>query len=327
MEPLGQVIRKRREALGMTQAAVSSAVGVAKSYLSMIENGKLDAPPSRGVLEGLERALGVTPGELTRAADWRSTPPPVREEIRRLSEEAERGRELAAWLRQTAAKTKSGGKDLDALYRSGQLGRRINAVLEEGAEAPRGRGAKDGAGASRPGGAAEGRGGEVPGAGAFPGVRYRVPLINRVAAGVPVEHTDLGFPGRPGGAADEHLDVPGVDDPDAFATRITGRSMEPRYVEGDVVVFSPRAKIVSGDDCFVRLEPDHESTFKRVYFEAPGADGGEMPGAPGTAGTAGGGGAGGLIRLQPLNPAFEARTVPREQVGGMYRAVCKFSRL
>ena len=91
-----------------------------------------------------------------------------------------------------------------------------------------------------------------------------------------------------------------------------------------MVVFSPRAKIESGDDCFVRLEPDHESTFKRVYFEAPGADGGETGG---TAGTAGGGGAGGWIRLQPLNPAFEARTVPREQVGGMYRAVCKFSRL
>ena len=47
MEGLGQVVRKRREALGMTQAAVASRVGVAKSYLSMIENGRLEGVPSR----------------------------------------------------------------------------------------------------------------------------------------------------------------------------------------------------------------------------------------------------------------------------------------
>ena len=54
MQTVGQIIRKRREALGLSLAAVASAVGVAKSYLSMIENHRVDNPPSRGLLlEGL----------------------------------------------------------------------------------------------------------------------------------------------------------------------------------------------------------------------------------------------------------------------------------
>jgi SOS-response transcriptional repressor LexA len=129
-----------------------------------------------------------------------------------------------------------------------------------------------------------------------------VPIINRVAAGRPTGHTDLDFPD---GTADTHLDVPDVAGPDSFATRITGRSMEPKYLEGDLVVFDGQAKVEDGADCFVRLEPDHESTFKRVYFDEAQA----------------------TIRLQPLNPDYPAQTVPREQVAGLYRAVWKFSKV
>lgn len=53
-----------------------------------------------------------------------------------------------------------------------------------------------------------------------------------------------------------------------------------------------------GSDCFVRLEPDHDTTFKRIYT----ADEGE------------------LIRLQPINPVYEPSMLPREQVSGIYRA-------
>ena len=49
------------------------------------------------------------------------------------------------------------------------------------------------------------------------------------------------------------------------------------------------------------MEPDHETTFKRVYFE--GEAGRES------------------IRLQPLNPAYPARTFERERVAGLYAAV------
>ncbi|MEO0632273.1 MAG: S24 family peptidase, partial [Planctomycetota bacterium] len=70
----------------------------------------------------------------------------------------------------------------------------------------------------------------------------------------------------------------------------------------DIVVFSPARDVVDGSDCFARLEPDDETTFKRVYFEldADGAD---------------------VIRLQPLNASYPPRTLPRDEVAGLYRAV------
>ena len=128
----------------------------------------------------------------------------------------------------------------------------------------------------------------------------QVPLINSVAAGYPREFTDLGYPAR---VADEYVLSPDVDDPDAFAARVVGDSMEPQYREGDIVVFSPNRTVKSGLDCFVRLERDGETTFKRVELE--GAGGGE----------------GAKIRLVALNPLYGERTVAREDVAFMCPAV------
>jgi SOS-response transcriptional repressor LexA len=141
-----------------------------------------------------------------------------------------------------------------------------------------------------------------------------IPLINRVAAGYPREFTDLGYPAR---VADEYVRVPDIADPDAFAARVVGDSMLPQYVEGDVVIFSPARPVVSGMDCFARLERDAESTFKRVYFEDGAGitrpsldDATNDPDAPSA-----------MIRLQPLNSAYAPRLVPREEVAGLYAAV------
>lgn len=133
----------------------------------------------------------------------------------------------------------------------------------------------------------------------------RVPLINKVAAGYPSGFTDLDYPAQ---VADEYVLAPGVRDPDAFAARVTGESMLPDYKPGDIVVFSPLADLADGCDCFARLEPNHENTIKRVYFETD-AHGEE------------------LIRLQPLNPAFTALTLPRDEVAGLYRAVWRMTAL
>lgn len=125
----------------------------------------------------------------------------------------------------------------------------------------------------------------------------RVPVINKMAAGRPVEFTDLDYPVD---IADEYVEVP-LEDPKpsrAFAARVSGESMYPSYREGDVVVFSGEREPSEGSDCFVRLLPDHESTFKRVFFEKDGR-----------------------LRLQPINKAFPARIVPRKQVSGIYPAV------
>lgn len=130
-------------------------------------------------------------------------------------------------------------------------------------------------------------------------LNHQVPLINKVTAGYPADFTDLDYPAR---VADEYIRTPDLNDPDAFAARVVGDSMHPNYQEGDIVVFSPARSIESGADCFVRFERDAESTFKRVYFET-NEDGDEM------------------IRIQPINNAYPPKTVPREEIAGLYAGV------
>ena len=121
---------------------------------------------------------------------------------------------------------------------------------------------------------------------------HDVPIINLVTAGDPGAFTDLGYPA---GVADEFIRAPITHDPDAFACRVTGDSMEPAYREGDILIVSPTRSPKAGVDCFARIEPDHEVTVKRAYFETSD-DGAE------------------LIRLQPLNPRYKSKTYPRERI-------------
>lgn len=158
---------------------------------------------------------------------------------------------------------------LDEAYRSGELGRVLDRMRTP---------------------ATEELGSALP---------HEVPVINSVTAGYPHDFGDLGYPAR---VADEYVRCPDLHDPDAFAARVVGDSMEPNYVEGDIVVFSPIRDAASGTDCFVRLEPDHESTFKRIYFET--SEAGDE-----------------LIRIQPINNRYPPKIVPRERVAGLYRAV------
>src|SRR5581483_9282254 len=112
-----------------------------------------------------------------------------------------------------------------------------------------------------------------------------VPVINKVSAGYP-------------------KDVP---DREAFAARVHGDSMTPKYREGDIVIFSPAAVPKDGDDCFVRFDDGH-TTFKRVFFES------------GDKGAA-------VIRLQPRNEKYRPHVVPREEITGLYKALFKYQRV
>src|SRR5690606_12708817 len=131
-----------------------------------------------------------------------------------------------------------------------------------------------------------------------------VPVINKVSAGYPKDFTDLSYPPR---VADDYVGCPEVQDKDAFAARVHGDSMRPKYQEGDIVIFSPAAPLRDGDDCFVRLESG-QTTFKRVFFET------------GEAGQA-------VIRLQPRNEKYRAQVLAREDVTGVYRAMYRYERL
>lgn len=285
-ENMGELVREGRRRRGLTLQALADEVGCAKSYLSLIENGRRDAPPGEALLRRLEKALEMEPGRLVRLGRWQATPEAVRREVSALEEDRRAAQRLAAILG-AGGTIQNGGPRLalDEAYRSGELRKLIDRLAPES------------------GGGAEGTGGERLAAPAATPPRPAmpdVPLINKVAAGYPKEFTDLGYPAK---AADEYIRCPGLSDPDAFACRVVGDSMAPEYREGDIVVFSPARPVQSGMDCFARIEPDHESTFKRVYIEPGDGPGDER------------------IRLQPLNPAYPARTLPRERVAGLYAAV------
>lgn len=290
----GARLRKLRLARNMTLEELAAASGCTKGYLSVIENA-LREVPSAPMVAALEKALGVAEGELTRAADWERTPAHFRREVMQLAarEAAQREREKKLATILAASGIDEQGKlrgGLDEAYRSGELQRLLGAREDH----PDTRNASA---TTRP-------------APVSTFLAKEVPLINCIAAGFAREFTDLSYPAR---IADEYVRCPDIDDPDAFAARVVGLSMMPSYAEGDIVVFSPARAVRGGMDCFVRLEPDGETTFKRVFFETGGPNG-EKTGEE-------------RIRLQPLNPAFSAKVVGREMVGGLYAAVSVIKKL
>ena len=262
-----------RSRAGLTQSEVARRASCERSYISMLESGQRDEP-SKEMLRALERALGMSEGELRREA--------MRLELGGAGGASGVGGAGAGERAESA---------LDAAWRSGELARLVarlsSGVLGGNIEQTRGM------------------------------LMRQVPLINNVAAGTPTEFTDLGYPAR---VADEYVAAPMVDDPDAFAARVVGDSMEPNYRAGDIVIFSPARIVQSGMDCFVRLEPDQETTFKRVKLmgSEEGPEGGEAERREAvevdwqrvT-----------HIRLEALNPKYPARVVEREMVAGMYAAV------
>ncbi len=280
---IGGVIHRRRTALRLSLAEVARRAGCAKSYLSAIENGVKGAPGEE--LSGrLERVLSFRDGELVEMSVWARTPASVRADVEAMRARDvvrdEAGREIAALLK----------GDLDGVHKSGKLAALIE-VYEDGVKRiKKTRLAQDGQAVAP---ASSGDGVERV------GLPVEIPLINKVTAGYPGSFTDMGYPAR---VADEYIRAPDVHDPDAFAARVVGDSMEPQYREGDIVVFSPSKVVESGMDCFVRLEPDQETTFKRVYFEK-GEDGAEV------------------IRIQPMNSAYGPMVVERERVAGLYAGV------
>ena len=128
-----------------------------------------------------------------------------------------------------------------------------------------------------------------------------VPIINKVAAGYPSDFNDLDYPV---GVADDYVRCPDMHDPNAFAVRVVGDSMEPKFSQGDIVVFSPAAEVRNGDDCFIRFAEPHETSFKRIFFE-PNNN----------------------VRLQPRNEKYSPVIIDGKRINGLYRAVTKIEKL
>ncbi|HNX27738.1 MAG TPA: XRE family transcriptional regulator [Phycisphaerae bacterium] len=252
----GDILRKRREELGLTQDALALLTGISKPYLSNIETGRAKNPPTDGVLSELEKHLQMAAGELTRLAHLARTPCDVLQEHETLSAENVKLKKMLSQLLKESP-------DQRAAQFQEVLGRDEN----------------------------------------FPAISAGivVPVINRVAAGYPQAFTDLDYPVS---VADEYVRCPDIRDQQAFATRVVGDSMEPKYHEGDIVVFSPNTQPRPGDDCFVRFGYDEGTTFKRFYQDSPES-----------------------VRLQPLNSKYPSVTYPTESITGIWPAVFRIESL
>jgi repressor LexA len=118
----------------------------------------------------------------------------------------------------------------------------------------------------------------------IPPKAIRVPVLGRIAAGIPIE------------AIEDILDweeIPadmGKGGAEFFALQITGDSMSPDYIEGDVVIFQKTVTCESGDECAVIVNGE-DATFKKVIKRENG------------------------IMLQPINAAkYEPEFYNNEQI-------------
>jgi repressor LexA len=256
---LGKIIRNKREELNLTLDEVSSRIGFSKPYLSTIETGKVDNPPSDKLLRKLEKILKFESGLLLHIAHMESMPSDIRKKYESAEAENLKWRQFAKNL----MSKKSRPKNLKTLLKKSDLDiKKGLSPLSAG---------------------------------------RMVPVINKVSAGYPADFNDLDYPV---GIADDYVRCPDLHDPNAFAVRVVGDSMEPKFQEGDIVVFSPAAEVHSGDDCFIRFEMPHETSFKRVFFES-----------------------GKKIRLQPRNEKYPPTIVEGKRINGLYRAVIKYETL
>jgi len=256
---LGKIIRNKRKELGLTLDEVSGRVGFSKPYLSTIETGQVNNPPSDELLRKLERVLKFEAGLLLYMAHIDRLPPDVRERYESSEAENKKWRQLVKDLKEDKTDT----EQLDRLLGVSEL--------------------------------------EVDKSGLPLAPGQLVPVINKVSAGYPTDFDDLEYPV---GVADDYIRCPDVRDPNAFAVRVVGDSMEPKFKEGDIVVFSPAAEVTNGDDCFIRFSSPHETTFKRVFFEQND-----------------------MVRLQPRNEKYPPVTAESKRINGIYRAIIRYETL
>ena len=267
MQTLGAKIRKQRRRLGLTLDELAAKTSISKPYLSLIETGRVPNPPSDEKLRRLEQTLGFGANELVTQAHLQRTPRDVRAMLQKLL--ADRDKDKG----KLAAELKpgfAGAVNLDDAYMSGALAEMVERSVGNVEQV----------------------------------ATNSVPVINRVSAGYPKDFTDLSYPPR---VADDYVGCPDVFDKDAFAARVHGDSMTPKYREGDIVIFSPALEPKNGDDCFVRFG-DGQTTFKRVFFEQNEA--GEA-----------------VMRLQPRNEKYRPQVIKSEEVAGLYKAIFRYQRV
>lgn len=136
-------------------------------------------------------------------------------------------------------------------------------------------------------------------------VGVKIPVLGDVAAGVPItaiENIDYDDPD-----AWEEIPADMADSGEYFALRLKGDSMEPRMLDGDVVIVHEQSDVNSGDTAIVRVNGD-DATCKKIKKTSQG------------------------MMLIPLNPEYEPmffthkeiQSVPVEIIGKVVELRGKF---
>lgn len=124
--------------------------------------------------------------------------------------------------------------------------------------------------------------------------RQMIPLIGMAQAGTGGIFDDSGFPA---GSGWEQIDLPNVNDMNAYALEISGDSMVPVYREGDTIIVSPNSTPRRGDRVVVKTR-DGEVMAKVLQRETTKT-----------------------LELASFNPDHETRTIERGNVEWMARIV------
>ena len=114
----------------------------------------------------------------------------------------------------------------------------------------------------------------------------QIPLLGKIAAGYPTTMF-----------ADviDYIDIPADmarGNKELFALKTKGKSMEPNFIEGDILIFEKTEDCENGQFCAVAVNGD-DATFKKVTKTDAG------------------------IMLQPLNPDFETKFYTNEQIDSL----------
>jgi repressor LexA len=131
-----------------------------------------------------------------------------------------------------------------------------------------------------------------------------VPLLGRIAAGVPIPVPESDF--SPFGY-DTTIELTRdivKDGKDIYALEVQGDSMIDALIhDGDIVVMRHQKKVENGELAAVWIPDREETTLKRFYLE------------------------GSRVRLQPANPTMGPMYYPANQVEVMGRVVCVIRQL
>lgn len=111
----------------------------------------------------------------------------------------------------------------------------------------------------------------------------RIPVLGKIPAGIPIE------------LIEDVIDYEDISeemlkgDREYFGLKVSGDSMNPKYLDGDVLIVQKADDCESGQDCIVMVNGD-DGTFKRVIKNKDG------------------------IILQPLNPNYEIKFYSNDEI-------------